>query len=83
MNFPGGSDGKEFACSAGDLGLIPGLGRSPGGGHGNPFQYFYLENPHGQRSLEGYSPWGCKESDMTEQLSTAQHTCAYTAYNII
>ena len=44
------------------------------GGHGNPFQYSYLENPHGQRSLAGYNPWGHKESDMTEQLSTAQHS---------
>ena len=49
------------------LGSIPGLGRSPGGGHGNPLQYSCLENPHGQRS---YSPWGHKESDMTERLST-------------
>ena len=40
-----GSDGKEFACSTGDLGSIPGLGRSPGGGHGNPLQYSCLENP--------------------------------------
>ena len=42
--FPGGSDGKASACSAGDLGLIPGLGRSPGEGNGNPLQYSYLEN---------------------------------------
>ena len=54
----------------GDPGSIPGSGRSPGGGHGNPLQYSCLENPHGQRSLAGYSPWGCKGSDMTEQLST-------------
>ena len=47
---------------------------SPGGGHGNPFQYSCLENPRGQRSLVGYSPWCHKESDMTEQLSTAQHS---------
>ena len=40
-----GSDGKEFACSTGDLGSIPGLGRSPGGGHGNPLQYSCLESP--------------------------------------
>ena len=46
---------KEFACNVRDLGLIPGLGRSLGGGHGNPFQYSSLENPHGQRHL-GYSP---------------------------
>ena len=58
--FPGGSDGKESTCNAGYLGLIPGLGRSPGGGHGNPLQYSCLENPHGQRSLVGYSPWGRK-----------------------
>ena len=49
-----------------DMGLTPGLGRSPGGGHGNPLQYSGLENPHGQRSLAGYSPWGHKESDTTE-----------------
>ena len=40
-----GSDGKEFTCSAGDLGSIPGLGRFPGGGNGNPLQYSCLENP--------------------------------------
>ena len=50
--------------------MIPGLGRSPGAGHGNTLQYSCLENPHGQRSLVGYSPWGHKESDTTEQLST-------------
>ena len=59
MGFPGGSDGKESACNVRDLGLIPGLGRYPGGGHGNRLQYSCLENPHGQRSLAGYSPWGC------------------------
>ena len=62
-------DGKQFACNVGDLGLIPGSGRSPGGGHGNPLQYSCLENPHGQRSLAGYSPWDYKESDMTEQAT--------------
>ena len=61
LKFPGGSDGKESACNLGDLGLIPRLGRSPGGGHGNPLQVSCLENPHGQRNLVGYSPWGCKE----------------------
>ena len=45
MVFPGGSDGKEFACNVGDLGLIPASGRSPGGGNGNPFQCSFLENP--------------------------------------
>ena len=72
-SFPAGSDNKESACNAGDLGSIPGLGRSPGGGHGSSLQYSCLENPHGQRSLAGYSPWGCKESDMTERLSPVQH----------
>ena len=73
MGFLGGSDGKELACNAGDLGLISELGRFPGGGQGNPLQYSCLENPHGQRSLVSYSPWGCKELDMAERLSTAQH----------
>ena len=44
LGFPGGSDGKEYACNAGDLGLIPRLGKSPGEGNGNPLQYSYLEN---------------------------------------
>ena len=66
MGFPGGSDGEESACNAEDLGSIPGLGRSPRGGHGNPLQYSCQENPHGQRSLVGYSPCGHKESDTTE-----------------
>ena len=52
---------------------IPGLGRSPGGRHGNPLQYSCLENPHGWRCLADYSPWGCKESDTTEQISTAHN----------
>ena len=45
VSFPSGSDSKESACDAGDLGSTPGLGRSPGGGHGNPLQCSYLENP--------------------------------------
>ena len=49
-----------------DTSSIPGSERSLGGGHGNPLQYSCLENPHGQRSLEGYSPQVLKESDMTE-----------------
>ena len=70
--FIGGVDGKEFACDAGDPSSIPGLGRSPGEGNGNPLQYSCLENHQGQRSLVGYSPWGCKESDTTEKLT---HFC--------
>ena len=68
QGFPRESD-KVYACNAGATGgasLIPGLGRSPEGGHGNPLQYSGLENPHRERCLLGYSPWGCKESDMTE-----------------
>ena len=63
---------KNPPASAGNVGAsgsIPGSGRSPGGGHGNPHQYSCLENPHGQRSLAGYSPWGCTESDRAKQLS--------------
>ena len=45
MGFPGSSDGKESACNVGDLASVSGLGRSPGGGHGNPLRYSYLENP--------------------------------------
>ena len=61
-----GSAAKNLPANlgdAGDLGLIP------GGGNGNPLQYSRLENPHGQRSLVGHSPWGCKESNTTGQLT--------------
>ena len=64
---------KNLPANAGDIrdmGLIPGSGRSPGGGHGNPLQYSCLENPHGQRTLAGYSPWDCKELDVTGWLNT-------------
>ena len=70
QEFPGGSDSKESSCNMGDLGLIPGLGRSTGEGHGNPLLYSCLENLQGQRGLAGYIPWGGKESDTTEWLST-------------
>ena len=68
LGFPGGSHGKESAFNVGELGWIPGLGRSPGRGNGNPLQHSYLGNPHGQRSLVGYSPLGHKESDKSEQM---------------
>ena len=63
LTFSGGSEVKASAWNAEDPGSIPGSGRSPGEGNGNPLQYFYLENP-----MEGgaYSPWGRKESDTTE-----------------
>ena len=66
LGFPGSPGSKESTCNEGDLGSIPGLGRSPGEGNGNPLQHPCLENPHGQRSLVGDSPWGHKELDTTE-----------------
>ena len=75
MGFSGGSDGKEYICSARDPGWIPALGRSPGGRHGNPLQYSCLENPHGQRGLAGYSPRGHEELDMTERLTQRRASC--------
>ena len=72
LGFLGDSGGKESVLNVGDLDVIPGLGRYPGRGHGNPLQYSCLKNHHSQRSLEGYGPWDCKRSDMTERLSTAQ-----------
>jgi len=68
--FLGGSMSKESAYKAGDVGLIPGSGRSPEG-YGNPHQYSFLENPHGQRSPAGYSPKDHKKSDTTE---ATEHT---------
>ena len=58
MGFLCGSDSKESTYDVGNLGSIPRLGKNPGEGNGNPLQYSRLENPHGQRSLAGYSPWG-------------------------
>ena len=62
--FPGGSEVKASACNMGDPGLIPGSGRSPGEGNGNPLQYLPGES-HGHRNLAGYSSWGSQESDTT------------------
>ena len=67
--LPRGLSGKESAYNTGatgDVGLIPGSGRSLGEKHGNPLQYSCLENSHGQRSLEGYNPCGHKELDTTQ-----------------
>jgi len=72
MGFLGGTVVKNLPANARDvrdLSSIPGLGRFLEGVNGNPFQYSRLENPHGQRSLTGYSPWGSKELDTTELLS--------------
>ena len=64
--FPGGLDSNESTCNAGDLGLIPGLGRFPGEGHGNPLQYFCLENPMDRGTWWAYSLWGRTELDTTK-----------------
>ena len=69
LDFPGGPVVKNPPGNAGDAGSIPGSGRSPGEGNGNPLQYSCLENPEGQRSLVGYSPWGHKELYTTERLT--------------
>ena len=67
LGFSGGSDDGESACNAIELGLIPALGRSLGRGHDNPLKYSCWENPYGfWRNLEGYSPWGHKQSNMTD-----------------
>ena len=68
---PGGSDGKEFACSARDLDSILGLGRYPGGGHGNPLQYPYLENPM-DRGARQSTVHGVAKSRTWQRLSTAR-----------
>ena len=67
LGFPGGSDGKESACKEGDLDSVPGLERSPAGGNDNPLQYSCLENFMDRGEMGRlHSPWGRKESDMTE-----------------
>ena len=68
MGFPGGSDGQDFACNARDLGLIPGLGRSPGEENGYPLQYSCLENSM-NRGVGQATVYGVQESDMTERLT--------------
>ena len=66
MGFPGGSDGKESACNVGDMGLIPGSGRAPEGGNGNPLQHFCWENPMDKRAWCTTVHRVCKELDTTE-----------------
>ena len=78
LGFPGSSDGKEPTCNTGVLGLIPGLGRSPRGGHGNPLQYSILENTMDRGSWQANSQWGHKESHTTEQLTLSFHIYACT-----
>ena len=80
-NLPGNSQVQNSPAKAGDTkhsGLFLQSGRSHEGGNGNPLLYSCLGNSHGQRSLAGYSPWGHKESDMTQQLKNnnkGQKTC--------
>ena len=62
ISVPGGSDGKESTCNAGDPALIPRSGRSPGEANGYPLQYYGLENSMDRE----YHSWGCKDSDMTQ-----------------
>ena len=69
LGFPGGSDGTESACNAGDQGSIPGLGKIPWRREWLPTPVFLPGEFHGERSLVAYSPWGCKESDTTRQLT--------------
>ena len=66
VGFPGGSDGKESACNSGGLGSIPGSGRSPGEGKGDPLQYSCLENSMDRGARRDT---GCKQLNMTEQLT--------------
>jgi len=69
MGYPGGADGKESACSVGDLGSIPGSGRSPGEGNGNPLQYFCLENPWTERGA-----WQGTQSMGSQRVVTESQT---------
>jgi len=73
MGFPNGSEGKESTCNTGDTGdagLIPGSGRSPGGGNGNPLQYSCLGNPMDRGTWWATVYGVCKESDMTDHVHT-------------
>ena len=72
MGFPGGSDSKESACSAGDLGLIPGLGRSPGEGNGNPLQYCCLGNPMDKGA------WWATDHGVSKNQIQLSNTAAYS-----
>ena len=69
------SDGTESACNAGDQGSIPGVGKIPWKRAWQPTPVFLSGESHGQRSLAGCSPWGCKESDTTEHLPLSVFTC--------
>ena len=76
MGFSGGSDGYKSACNAGDAVLIPGSGRYPGVGNGNPLQYSCLENPMDRGAWQAIVDGIAKESDTTERMNTHTHTNA-------
>ena len=78
MGFPGDSVVKDPPANAGGTGLIPGSGRSPGEGNGNPLQYSCPGKSHGQRSLGDYSPWGCKR--VRHDLVAKQQQAVYSLY---
>ena len=84
-SFPSGSDGKESACYVGDIGSIPGWGRSPGDGNGNPLHYSCLENSKHRGDFRAtLPPWGRKESNMTEQLThTHTHTHTHNVHTFV
>ena len=73
LGFPGGSDSKESACNAGDMGLITGSRRAPGEGNGYPLQYFTQRISWTEKPGRLYSPWGHKESDKTENNTLTFH----------
>ena len=78
--FPGSSDGKESTCNVGGPGFDPCVGKIPWRRQWLPTPVFLFGEFHGQRSLVGYSPWSCKESDTTERLSTLSKSC--TSYTV-
>ena len=75
MGLPGGSDGKESACNARDMGLDPWVRNIPWRRKCQPTSVLLPEESHEQRSLEGHSPWGPKETDTTDKCV---HACAHT-----
>ena len=81
LNFPGGSGGKESACDEGDLGSVPGLGTSPGEGHGSQLQILAWKIPMGRKAWWATVAWCLKESDVTERHSTAQK-CSRRKFNL-
>ena len=92
LDFPGGSDSEESACNMGDLDSVPGLGRFPGGGHGNPPPVFlpgespWTEEPGRlqSRSLAGYSPWSHKELEyLTQRLDSNPDSPIYNICIVI